>query len=346
MNRVYLLLRDNVQSGPYTFDELLQQQVQPSDLIWIEGKTLAWAYPYEIEDLKNSLSGNPVEPIVMPAVIPSSSKIPRPAIKKTASQEKKDINQLPLTAPKKPKDEIEKRAEELRKKALTFSSQHDYRHEPVLHPIHDFQPHLHDSDAVHFVHHKQNKGAPVGEILVGAMMIGLVVLGWYGGANKYFINRKPPIVNSVATQLVASDMHAAAKPAAAAAGMKDSITRNDTVSIQNFAKSAVPEGNIKNIAKKPVSPQLNDTTAVAVKSSNIQNTNVDSEEKKPEKIFVADKKQTENTETKQVERKQPEVIKPAELKKEETQKQQAAPEEDKKKTLGDVFKGLFKKKKH
>ena len=48
----YLLLRDNKQSGPYTFDELTAKGLKAYDLIWIEGKSAAWRYPSEIQELK------------------------------------------------------------------------------------------------------------------------------------------------------------------------------------------------------------------------------------------------------------------------------------------------------
>ena len=49
MDKVYLLLRNNQQTGPFTIGELLQQQLQPSDMIWIEGKSTAWTYLSELE---------------------------------------------------------------------------------------------------------------------------------------------------------------------------------------------------------------------------------------------------------------------------------------------------------
>src|SRR5687767_10170109 len=48
----YLLLRDNKQSGPYNFDELTAKGLKAYDLIWIEGKSAAWRYPSEIQELK------------------------------------------------------------------------------------------------------------------------------------------------------------------------------------------------------------------------------------------------------------------------------------------------------
>lgn len=47
----YLLLRDNKQSGPYTFDELKDKGLKAYDLVWIEGKSAAWRYPCEVEEL-------------------------------------------------------------------------------------------------------------------------------------------------------------------------------------------------------------------------------------------------------------------------------------------------------
>src|SRR5918993_2443798 len=51
MNR-YLLLRDNKQSGPYTVTELVQKGIKAYDLVWLEGKSAAWRYPSEIDELK------------------------------------------------------------------------------------------------------------------------------------------------------------------------------------------------------------------------------------------------------------------------------------------------------
>jgi len=48
----YLLLRDNKQSGPYSFEELTAKGLKAYDLIWIEGKSAAWRYPSEVDELK------------------------------------------------------------------------------------------------------------------------------------------------------------------------------------------------------------------------------------------------------------------------------------------------------
>lgn len=51
MNK-YLLLRSNKQSGPYSADELRQMGLKPYDLVWIEGKSAAWRYPGEVDELR------------------------------------------------------------------------------------------------------------------------------------------------------------------------------------------------------------------------------------------------------------------------------------------------------
>jgi len=48
----YLLLRSNKQSGPYTFQQLVNFGLKPYDLVWVEGKSAAWRYPSEVDGLK------------------------------------------------------------------------------------------------------------------------------------------------------------------------------------------------------------------------------------------------------------------------------------------------------
>jgi hypothetical protein len=52
MQKVYLLLRSNKQTGPYSLEELLQLNLKPFDLVWVDGRSAAWQYPFEIPALK------------------------------------------------------------------------------------------------------------------------------------------------------------------------------------------------------------------------------------------------------------------------------------------------------
>jgi len=49
---MYLLLRNNKQSGPYSIEELKTMGLKAYDLVWLEGKSAAWRYPSELEELK------------------------------------------------------------------------------------------------------------------------------------------------------------------------------------------------------------------------------------------------------------------------------------------------------
>lgn len=48
----YLLLRDNKESGPYSLEQLLACGLKAYDLVWINGRSAAWRYPSEIEELQ------------------------------------------------------------------------------------------------------------------------------------------------------------------------------------------------------------------------------------------------------------------------------------------------------
>lgn len=58
----YLLLRDNKQTGPYTATELAAKGLKPYDLVWLEGKSAAWRYPSEIEELRSFAPGVEEQP--------------------------------------------------------------------------------------------------------------------------------------------------------------------------------------------------------------------------------------------------------------------------------------------
>ncbi len=48
----YLLLRNNKESGPYSLEDLTDLGLKAYDLVWVQGKSAAWRYPSEIEELK------------------------------------------------------------------------------------------------------------------------------------------------------------------------------------------------------------------------------------------------------------------------------------------------------
>lgn len=48
----YRLLRDNKESGPFSFEEITALGFKPYDLLWIDGKSAGWRYPSEMEEFK------------------------------------------------------------------------------------------------------------------------------------------------------------------------------------------------------------------------------------------------------------------------------------------------------
>lgn len=52
----YLLLRDNQESGPFSFDELASMNLKPLDLVWIENESTSWQYASEMEELKSHVT--------------------------------------------------------------------------------------------------------------------------------------------------------------------------------------------------------------------------------------------------------------------------------------------------
>ena len=70
MQKNYLLLRHNQQSGPYSLEELTCMPLQAKDLIWIIGQSTGWRYPEEIDALKAGITG---EPLPATAVMPSGT---------------------------------------------------------------------------------------------------------------------------------------------------------------------------------------------------------------------------------------------------------------------------------
>jgi len=168
MERVYLLLRNNGQTGPFTIDELLQQSLKPSDMIWIEGRSSAWTYLSELE----------LTPFIKKAEV---------------------VNRRPIT---KTEDEIEIKAEELRQRILAAApknhlSQHVTEIESYA------SPYKLSENKIEFVDIKKErrikKNTALIEFLLTCFVAGLFMLGIYKG--KSFLGARHTVQNSMATEL-------------------------------------------------------------------------------------------------------------------------------------------------
>jgi len=173
MKRVYRLLRNNIEYGPYTIDELLGQSLRASDMLWIEGESQAWSRLSEIE-LKTSQTV---------ADEPASTRGRR--------------------------DEIEEKAEQLRKKVLV----HRAAPQPVVEEIvsrdetHYFIP-TPDDDTIELVDHRRRRSTIVGDVLMTGVIVTLFAGGLYGG-RALFLPKNSTVSNLEKASIGQSDEHAA-----------------------------------------------------------------------------------------------------------------------------------------
>ena len=48
----YILLRDNKETGPLSFDDILARGLKSTDLVWVEGQSVCWLNPDQIAELR------------------------------------------------------------------------------------------------------------------------------------------------------------------------------------------------------------------------------------------------------------------------------------------------------
>lgn len=290
MERVYLLLRNNNETGPFTIGELLQQHLNSTDMIWIEGKSKAWTYLSELE--------------LTPFVAPSSADA-EPS-----------------------KDEIERKADELRQKILSSSTSY-YAQGFAGRQVHSLPPYLSEPE-LQFIDHRKDKiqkrNLVIGELVLTTVVIGLFSLGIYKG--KSFLSERKQAEDATATKLNTSDEHTAAQTKIKNAPVVI-INTPDTTQTKDTAE-AIVRRKPKHIHKirqdsTHIQTTLQETDLTAAEPSK--------KEDVTQKIVVSPSITPKKEET---------VIKKVNTSPEENQKSVQKPEEKKK---GFFLKNLFKKKK-
>lgn len=238
MEKVYLLLRNNLQSGPFTIGELLQQQLKPTDMIWIEGKSTAWTYLSELE------------------LIPFSAKVPPP----------------PKTEEMKGRDEIERKAEELRQKVLNTAP----RHFPAIQIERETyaSPYKLPEEEIRFIDHRKERKTILGELAITCVVIGLFGIGIYKG--REILSDRKTVENSIATKLETNDQHAAQKnyPAVvplSSAGI-DSSHQRDSLTVTASVK---PKTIRKRADSASINPEIVITTPTSEQSETTKETSTD-----------------------------------------------------------------------
>ena len=193
MQKVYLLLRNNQQTGPHSFEELLKLQLRPYDLIWVEGKSLGWRYPTEIETLKPFFATSEPAQNHQPASRPVEP-IP-PALNVTPS--KKVFVSMPATfnqraLPKDPVvDPIERKAEELRKRAEAFIPQANSVRTNYERDLDEAE-----EQYTQWIYQTKTKRNKINKrtLAITTICVLLIAGGWWAGSN--FFNSPSPVVKT------------------------------------------------------------------------------------------------------------------------------------------------------
>lgn len=178
MSKVYFLLRNNQQTGPFSFDELFQQNVTESDLIWVEGHSTKWTHLSETGELTS------------------------PAEDKTEKIFKnKKINSR--IAYLSPADELEERAAEIKKRAIAnANSTFHYNTQPLAfknkHTLSN--GYMQQEANLEIIHHQTKKQNAPSQVLIIALLSFLLSFAWYG--NKLSFTGKGDSIDAIATLFV------------------------------------------------------------------------------------------------------------------------------------------------
>jgi hypothetical protein len=294
MQKVYLLLRNNQQTGPHSLEELLQLNLKPFDLVWVEGKSYGWSYPSEVENLKPFVAPvtQETEEIPMQPVAESTQSVTG----KPASNKKIFVSlpvapvlpSVPLPSSPPPVDSIEQRAEALRRRTQSYMPQSPSLQEEVktnyTRKLDDIE-----EDYTSWVFQKKTKKKSVfskkNRIVAGIIAVGLAG-GWWAGTAVF---HKP---ESLTTQL-GVQANGKEEPAA----MQDEAEELSSPVSTNVTKSKKQAVASNKLAKKEKNKKQVSTVAVIKETAKkttpvlVQNKPVEQPEEKP--VLVPTEEKTE-----------------------------------------------------
>lgn len=313
MEKVYLLLRNNLQSGPYTIDELRQQKLRPDDLIWKEGQSTAWCYPSELDELHAGTQAVArVQVVPVPAMV-----VPRP-----------------VAAPRKPipADDIEAQAEALRKRALSYSPGKPWQHYKTGVAKEDtgttvYRP---EEDQIEVVIHRRERSFVPAQLVAAAMLTALAVLVWNQRGSLIPLRTA---VESVAAKAATFENIAPPKEQPIETTAAVTITE---VPLTEAVPLAQPQATHPVFTKEADISERQEEQVVARAISAVH----------VEKETAAPVREEASPATEPVAAaKKPETVSESTPVADEKTESVAAAEPERKKTLGQALKGLFKKKK-
>ncbi|HEX2608084.1 MAG TPA: GYF domain-containing protein [Flavisolibacter sp.] len=291
MSTVYFLLRNNAQLGPYTIDELLQQSLRDKDLVWAEGSSTVWSFPSELTELQ-------------PWFPPKMKKEDQP---EGTAEEK-----------------LERRAEELRQKALSASLQSSWQ---TSAKEASYEPHgfiLPEEAQIEFIDHRNDRkrAIPLSEMLAAAMVTVIVGASLYGGRVFLGMSNKQEMTAALPVRVVAVQENTAKAPLTMAEPIADTATMLAADSLAAVDSLAAPVIRQEPVQIRKDKKQPDSSVKEPIAASN--------------EIKVPEVSRSEETAKA--------VVNPPDADSVKKQAPEVQPEE-KKKSLGQVLKGLFKKKK-
>lgn len=321
MEKVYLLLRKNQQTGPYTYEELLQQQLASTDLIWVEGKSTTWLSPTELTTFRAT---HTMTKKVSPDAAVSVSKSAAPP-------------QTSVTIPwyqqrRSPEAELEERALAIRKRAEAAT---DHPHLPAPATHRHYRKHIvyqeEESPVLVEIHtlHKKNVSLP--QLIAAGVITALIATGWYNRSILKIVRSHPTEISQAAAP-VTFQVTLPPTPKPAPATVIDTIRVQPQVDI--LPKSiAAPSLAVQQIKLVPKEARVTEIQRPKSTPALVQSTAVEKKQEVPVNEAVTtvkvEKKETVDTTVDQAENNATAV--------QETQR--------KKKGLGQTIKNIFKKKK-
>jgi hypothetical protein len=334
MKKVFLLLRNNSQLGPFTIDELMQQKLSADDLIWVEGFSLAWALPSELDLLKLSNIDTAPHTDARPSATDTNQTVAKPINNKSQS---------PLKSKKKRKwadEDIEGRAEEIRKRTLEYISNKSTATSPLItdDEIRSFTK----TPDINFVVHKRRRR--VSPNLIGASLVALMlVAGWYGKDKLFIAQNNSDILSTqdIAPQVIPISSSVQLQPSENASAAFISEEVEDTIVTEESENIQKPYSSPAKPIEQPI--VVASTSDVNQKSADDIKTEKQQVKETEDHALQAVKKETATVTSKPDSSKAKTDSSKAKV---ETKTIEETEEStDKKKTLGQAIKGIFKKKK-
>lgn len=194
MNKAYLLLRNNKQSGPFSLEELLQLSLKPFDLVWVEGKTAGWQYPSEIDSLKAYVDSPEQEKANTTVPLLSNNQVPGKHIYVSMPQgAKKQVAPVPETITELNTDErkkaFEDKAEAMFRRAQDFQQSSKKEDEAEVNTLYSKSLDDLKQEYSNWIHHQKKSRKVFNSKTIGiaATIIGLIALSVF--ATTYFLGR-------------------------------------------------------------------------------------------------------------------------------------------------------------